>query len=864
MINLTDVSRIYNSNDEVKALDNVSLSFPSTGMVFIVGKSGCGKSTLLNIMAGFDKPTHGKITFNDINLTDYTNYELDYYRNSTIGFIFQDYCLIETFTTYQNIKMVCDFQKKRLRRKEIDLILEKVGMKGYGRRLPKQLSAGQKQRVAIARALAKNPKVILADEPTGNLDSKTTTQILDLLKEISKDRLVVIVSHNKDDANLYADRIIELSNGTIKSDKSRNYNFDNSYIMGENEIILPSKGRLDDYQLKEINEKIKNTKGKVTFYKELDEFLDHENIKEIDESYRTKKTKMGLFNLIKYSWLFLKNHIFSFTLVIMIVTCLITILSVSMQFGDYDGRLQYQEIIKNENYEALVIRKKSQEEIETGTTGSNVYLLDNETKSKIKGLNEYKYYDLYTYNLPIKSSGYYYKRIDGNSGAIYKGNLQAANNLVVCDMEFLNRIYSNSGQVVLAIGTIKANGDGIIITDYLADNLLKNYKEKEILTYEDIISHDNYLYKTFGVKIDAIIKTNYKEIYKSAIDYLNSDSYDSKSLLDENLANYYEAIQTKYSYVYTLNPNYYQEYLTLFKSIRRNSYSLALSEYSIVNGEKEYNQKNYSVNFNENYPLEDNEIMISVAAYNELFDAEIEASDIKTFEGGEKVTLKIFDNNKNAYINKEFTIKKLLTSGLIINQDYIEDIIDNNYGNSGYIVTGSDLAAYTTYAIDNNLYVDSLKLTVVNKAISVVKVFEELFSLLKFLMFVAIATLIIIHTINTVNKNIYNIGVSRSMGAHMFELGIIFSVQMILFGGLVITAALFADYYTTNILNKLISGTIPKVVELPGADKITYVYFNPLITSVCSGLIMFLTIIAIFIPIIIIRKMNPVNIIKKR
>ena len=160
MINLTNVSRIYNSNDEVKALDNVSLSFPSTGMVFIVGKSGCGKSTLLNIMAGFDKPTHGKITFNDINLTDYTNYELDYYRNSTIGFIFQDYCLIETFTTYQNIKMVCDFQKKRLRRKEIDLILEKVGMKGYGRRLPKQLSAGQKQRVAIARALAKNPKVI--------------------------------------------------------------------------------------------------------------------------------------------------------------------------------------------------------------------------------------------------------------------------------------------------------------------------------------------------------------------------------------------------------------------------------------------------------------------------------------------------------------------------------------------------------------------------------------------------------------------------------------------------------------------------------------------------------------------------------
>lgn len=184
MIKIDKVSRVYDGETPVRALDEVNFTLPEKGMVFVVGKSGSGKSTLLNVLAGFDKPTSGSIYFNNKKISDFTNRELDYYRNSTIGFVFQDYCLIETFNAYQNIKMSFDYKNKKTNRQELDKILDSVGMKGYGKRLPKQLSAGQKQRVAIARCLAKNPKVILADEPTGNLDSKTTVQILDLLKEI--------------------------------------------------------------------------------------------------------------------------------------------------------------------------------------------------------------------------------------------------------------------------------------------------------------------------------------------------------------------------------------------------------------------------------------------------------------------------------------------------------------------------------------------------------------------------------------------------------------------------------------------------------------------------------------------------------
>ena len=226
MINIHRISRVYKSDDApVYALKDVSLSLPSKGMIFVVGKSGSGKSTLLNIIAGFDKPTKGDIYYGDTNLNKLDPRELDYYRNSEIGFVFQDYCLIDTFTVKQNINVAFDFKNEKSSKEKIDEILTSVGMKGYEKRYPRQLSAGQKQRIAIARALAKNSKIILADEPTGNLDSKTTTQILNLLKEISKNRLVLIVSHSLSDANNYADRIIELSYGKIINDYVRNENY---------------------------------------------------------------------------------------------------------------------------------------------------------------------------------------------------------------------------------------------------------------------------------------------------------------------------------------------------------------------------------------------------------------------------------------------------------------------------------------------------------------------------------------------------------------------------------------------------------------------------------------------------------------
>lgn len=202
----------------VTALNKVSLKFGEKGMVFLLGKSGSGKSTLLNLLGGLDKYDAGEIIIKGVSSKEFKQSHFDSYRNTYVGFIFQEYNILEEFSVGANIALALELQGKKATDKEINEILKEVDLEGYGNRKPNELSGGQKQRVAIARALVKNPKIIMADEPTGALDSNTGRQVFDTLKKLSKDKLVIIVSHDREFSELYADRIIELSDGNVISD----------------------------------------------------------------------------------------------------------------------------------------------------------------------------------------------------------------------------------------------------------------------------------------------------------------------------------------------------------------------------------------------------------------------------------------------------------------------------------------------------------------------------------------------------------------------------------------------------------------------------------------------------------------------
>ena len=227
MINLRKIGKYYELGDKkkVRVLKNIDINFRKSEFVCILGASGCGKTTLLNIIGGLDRYTSGDLIINGKSTSQFTESEWDTYRNQEVGFVFQSYNLIVQQTVLENVEtalVLSGVGREERRKRAIDALV-KVGLTEHLRKTPKQLSGGEMQRVAIARAIVNNPSIILADEPTGALDSKNSLQVMELLKEISSKKLVVTVTHNDELAQKYATRIIKISDGEIISDSNPYY-----------------------------------------------------------------------------------------------------------------------------------------------------------------------------------------------------------------------------------------------------------------------------------------------------------------------------------------------------------------------------------------------------------------------------------------------------------------------------------------------------------------------------------------------------------------------------------------------------------------------------------------------------------------
>lgn len=278
MLKLVNIKKDYALADTtVHALKGVSLEFRKNEFVSILGQSGCGKTTLLNIIGGLDKYTSGDLIINGKSTKQYKDRDWDTYRNHSIGFVFQSYNLIPHQTVLENVELALTLSgiSKAERLKRATAVLTKVGLADKLKSKPNQLSGGQMQRVAIARALINDPEILLADEPTGALDSKTSTQIMDLLKEISNDRLIIMVTHNPDLAEEYSSRTIKLLDGKVIDDSN------------------PYDSKKDEESQEEKGEEVKSTEDKPK----------STGIKKSTSS-KTKKTSMSFFTALSLS---LKN-----------------------------------------------------------------------------------------------------------------------------------------------------------------------------------------------------------------------------------------------------------------------------------------------------------------------------------------------------------------------------------------------------------------------------------------------------------------------------------------------------------------------------------------------------------------------------
>ncbi len=349
MLEIKSLTKTYKPKKgvPVKALDGVTLNFPDRGMVFLLGKSGSGKSTLLNLLGGLDRYDGGEIIIKGVSSKDFSQSHFDSYRNTYVGFIFQEYNILEEFSVGANIALAIELQGQKATDKRINEILHEVDLDGYAQRKPSELSGGQKQRVAIARALIKNPQIIMADEPTGALDSATGRQVLDTLKKLSREKLVIVVSHDRDFAERYADRIIELADGKVISDIEffdEDGGAEQNGLRFEGEVVsVPAGYRLTEEDRAAINEYIDSLKSGVRIdmsrqnEKRASRAVDNSKVRrDRTDSFKLIKSKLPMKNAFKIGASSLKHKKIRLVITILLSCIAFGLFGLSDMFGAYD------------------------------------------------------------------------------------------------------------------------------------------------------------------------------------------------------------------------------------------------------------------------------------------------------------------------------------------------------------------------------------------------------------------------------------------------------------------------------------------------------------------------------------------------
>lgn len=427
MLSVKNLRKVYRSKkaEEVVALNKVSIDFPETGFVFLLGKSGSGKSTLLNAIGGLDKFDDGEIIIKGKSSADFTQADFDSYRNTFIGFIFQEYNILENFSVAKNLAIALELQGKKADNEEVMKLLAQVEMDQYAKRKPNELSGGQKQRVAIARALIKNPEIIMADEPTGALDSNTGKQVMDTLKELSKTKLVIVVSHDREFAEIYGDRIIELKDGKILHDITKKEIEAQETKSGikiiDNDIVYIKKGQeVTPGELKTItdiiNERSKNSDTFISFNKDANDklkegakindsgnkekFVDTEKedikIKQYNpNSLQLIKSRLGFMDSLKMGASALKNKVGKLIFTIILSFFAFTVFGIVDALSQWNRAESVYQAMTLQNQKTIAFRKSVKDGSWVGhqaIPASDLAVLQNDFKSHtIKGVAKTNY-----------------------------------------------------------------------------------------------------------------------------------------------------------------------------------------------------------------------------------------------------------------------------------------------------------------------------------------------------------------------------------------------------------------------------------------------------------------------------------------
>ena len=868
MLELKNISKTYGikKDNKVQALNNISLKFSNSGMTFILGKSGSGKSTLLNIIGGLDKYDNGDMLILNKSTKNFNSKDFDNYRNNYIGFVFQEFNIIEDYNVIDNIKLALNLQNKETNEKEIDELLEKLEIKEYKNRKVNELSGGQKQRVAIARALVKKPKIILADEPTGNLDSKTGIEVMNLLKEISKETLVIVVSHDKEFANKYGDRVIELEDGNVIRDTN---------------II---------------------------------------NDIDVSDNYKVTKSKLPLKDAIKLGIKSLNKKKIRLSLVIILASLSSVFLLLAYSMLNYDVTDNHLKLLKDNQLDILEIKKytytnnliednekiylKNQMPIrtndeknitnqlnKTGAKGYPVYQISTDNIIKLLDFNIYIQEDLFNGEPEEEKDGYSYP----------------INFIIpqIIESDFSDKLIDNK-----IIGKFPTNNDEIVISNYVADIIIKYgihiYDSDKIFypkNYNELINSNNKY--NFGddnyIKISGIIDYDLSKYHYLKNKY-NSKSDDDKKFLklQYELLNVTENIYNKF---YVKNG--------FIKNLKGNNQILLDSNnvyvFELENGSRLESSQNVitdnvlyydGFDYKETNKLNENEMLINLSALVDDYLKYVEGLEqyISKYQNKDKLEL------EKEYLKENYNFDKYIgtTSNLKIYNDcsiYFETlnrVPDKIYENIKIIgITGLKYSTNqdSLYSmdllkkyIDSNIKINSIlvktnnskeQLSILNKfpydsKYATYSMYSEevenynrnindhikivIIALIVFLIFsIIFITNFIITNINDCKKNI---GILKSLGATNKDIIKIFIVEEIIVCIMIFVLAMINSICMFDYLNKTLMSSMHMVISP------FYITFDKSI--ICFIYISIITLIATIIPLNKIFKMNAIDSINKK
>lgn len=852
MLQIKNLTKVYRTSKKVfcTAIDDVTLDLPSSGMVFITGKSGSGKSTLLNMIGTLDNITKGDIEVDGYKFSNFSEKDFQEYRSSYLGFIFQDFLLLEELTVKENILLALNISG--LEDEEyFEKIIKKVDLVGKEDKFPSELSGGQRQRVAIARALIKKPKMLLCDEPTGNLDHKTSKQILDLLKAEAKDKLVIIVSHNLEDAENYADRIIELMDGKIVKDYTKNKNYTNHTVISDKHVVLPHHKDLNSKDLAQINELIKTTKFKVMQNK--GGFSPTKEVELEPKEFKLQSSHISRKNTSKLSSMFFRKNKHGTPYTVLITALFISLFYIFQVFVSFNGNNSLSNAISSDSMAVVNI----DDQMILGTiSSSNMYNISDEQINQYKEAGyEGNIYNLTNYSITLKSDLIATGEYTRFPALFTYHSLTELMGTLCCTKEYLTSLYGQDGELVVLAGNLDEAQNKIIITDYFADVLLKRTKAG-YTDYEGCLKANK--------NICAIIYTGYKERYsevlkigeQAELEKITTQVYMENNSKNENHIKFLKEVHDFLGIGYTFTNNIHDDlYKYSSNTINvRNFYIEKDGENIYIEGKKSFN---YSSKF------QNNDVQMSYDLYNELFGTFYGSLNAHTFVPHTAIIRKYENNDPSLAVIEEFEIN--ITS--LGSATYTSDAIYRKLFRVKYFTYGlyfdnleqRDLVM--DVARDQGFLVSTIDTPVVPVINTLLGLFKAFCYLIICLLFVVSVVHIVFYGIGSIKKNIYEIGVLKALGAKSFDIGKIFVSQIAIMGFAISIVSILGIYVSTIFSNMLLISAFEDFITIT-IFSLRVIVASPKIMSIDLTLVFILSIISSIIPLIYLRTIKPLNILK--